>query len=118
MQPEWRSTPWSVWHAPRFLFPCISSVFGNIGCSGLHSTRYRSPPIICEGRRKPRLLPLRSSKKAGNSSLVSSNEPVLIKIPVDVSRRLAEALQNAGTREIGGILMGEHVSDNAFVVRD
>lgn len=48
----------------------------------------------------------------------SSNESVLIKIPDDVSRRLAEALRKAGSREIGGILMGEHVSENTFVVRD
>ncbi|MDB6035041.1 MAG: hypothetical protein JWM16_5379 [Verrucomicrobiales bacterium] len=39
-------------------------------------------------------------------------------LPPDISSRLIEALTEAGRREIGGILMGEHVGPDTFVVRD
>lgn len=37
-------------------------------------------------------------------------------IPTEVQRRLTDDLRTAGTREIGGILMGEHVGQDAFSV--
>jgi hypothetical protein len=39
-------------------------------------------------------------------------------LPRDVVRRLIQALNSAGSREIGGVLMGEHVADDVFRVRD
>jgi proteasome lid subunit RPN8/RPN11 len=43
---------------------------------------------------------------------------VRILLPGDVAERLAYALRNAGSREIGGVLMGEHVSEGVFRVKD
>jgi [CysO sulfur-carrier protein]-S-L-cysteine hydrolase len=39
-------------------------------------------------------------------------------IPPEIATRLADALSNAGRREIGGILMGEHIGPNKFRVKD
>jgi hypothetical protein len=39
-------------------------------------------------------------------------------LPPDVVERLVTALKKAGLREIGGILMGEHVMENVFRVKD
>lgn len=39
-------------------------------------------------------------------------------LPLKQSELLSEALQKAGRREVGGILMGEHVGPNLFVVRE
>jgi hypothetical protein len=38
-------------------------------------------------------------------------------LPHDVGERLASALRNAGSREIGGVLMGEHVSEGVFRIK-
>lgn len=46
-----------------------------------------------------------------------SNSQIQIKVPEDITERLIEALRKAGIKEIGGILMGEHESDNTFIVR-
>ena len=46
------------------------------------------------------------------------NDSVLIKIPNDLTRKLAVALKKAGLREIGGILMGEHLSNKTFLIKD
>lgn len=47
----------------------------------------------------------------------SLNNRIQIKIPDDITEELIEALRKAGKKEIGGILMGEHESDNTFIVR-
>lgn len=39
-------------------------------------------------------------------------------LPSEITAKLQVALRTAGTREIGGILMGEHVADREFVVRE
>ena len=39
-------------------------------------------------------------------------------LPLEVTGRLLDALAKSGPREIGGILMAEHVADNIFRVRD
>jgi proteasome lid subunit RPN8/RPN11 len=39
-------------------------------------------------------------------------------LPPEIVRRLVAALKKAGPREIGGILMGEHVRENVFRVKD
>lgn len=39
-------------------------------------------------------------------------------LPLEVTERLVDALTKAGQREIGGILMAEHVAENIFRVRD
>lgn len=39
-------------------------------------------------------------------------------MPREVRRRLEGALRSAGRREIGGVLMGEHVSEGIFRVKD
>jgi hypothetical protein len=39
-------------------------------------------------------------------------------LPPEVIERLIAALKKAGEREIGGILMGEHVGENVFRVKD
>lgn len=39
-------------------------------------------------------------------------------LPRDVADRLASALRDAGSRETGGVLMGEHVSEGVFGVKD
>jgi integrative and conjugative element protein (TIGR02256 family) len=39
-------------------------------------------------------------------------------LPPDIIERLIAALAQAGRREIGGILMGEHVSENVFRVKE
>lgn len=39
-------------------------------------------------------------------------------VPSRLSRRIRGALRDAGSREIGGILMGEHVKDDEFAIRD
>ncbi len=39
-------------------------------------------------------------------------------LPSDISRKIEQALIRAGRREIGGILMAEHMGENEFVVRD
>jgi len=38
-------------------------------------------------------------------------------LPLEHQNRLMEALQEAGVREIGGVLMGEHVAANTFRVK-
>lgn len=38
-------------------------------------------------------------------------------VPREVARQLVEALWSAGRREIGGILMAEHIAENTFRVR-
>lgn len=39
-------------------------------------------------------------------------------LPIEQAEILRTALINAGIREIGGVLMGEHVGTNEFVVRE
>ena len=39
-------------------------------------------------------------------------------VPRDVRGRLEEALRSAGRRETGGVLMGEHVSEGVFRIKD
>ena len=39
-------------------------------------------------------------------------------LPDSIGQTLVVALQKAGNREIGGILMGEHVSDATYRVKD
>ena len=39
-------------------------------------------------------------------------------LPLEIVERLVTALNKAGTREIGGILMGEHLAENVFRVTD
>lgn len=39
-------------------------------------------------------------------------------MPNDLAQRLGKALRKAGPREIGGILMGEHLSENTFLIKD
>ena len=39
-------------------------------------------------------------------------------LPGEVSRAISSALRKAGVREIGGVLMAEHIDHNEFVVRD
>ena len=39
-------------------------------------------------------------------------------LPLEQSKILQAALTNAGDREIGGVLMGEHVGENEFVIRE
>src|SRR5262245_2536321 len=39
-------------------------------------------------------------------------------VPTRIARRLARELRRAGHREIGGVLMGEHIGDDAFRVAD
>jgi [CysO sulfur-carrier protein]-S-L-cysteine hydrolase len=41
-----------------------------------------------------------------------------ILLPPDIIERLIHALEQADTREIGGILMGEHIAENVFRVKD
>lgn len=41
-----------------------------------------------------------------------------ILLPPNIVQRLQNALERAGTREIGGILMGEHISERVFRVKD
>lgn len=41
-----------------------------------------------------------------------------LRLPADLVYKIIEALQEAGTREIGGILMGEHIGEDVFRVRD
>ncbi len=41
-----------------------------------------------------------------------------ILVPIHIQNQLVEALQQAGDREIGGILMGEHVDIDEFHVID
>ena len=43
---------------------------------------------------------------------------VEIVLPREVQERLEDALEAAGTREIGGVLMGECVAPNRFRVAD
>src|ERR1051325_4751366 len=39
-------------------------------------------------------------------------------IPAEIASRLVDALTKAGQREIGGILMGEHVGTDTFRLRE
>lgn len=39
-------------------------------------------------------------------------------LPAEIARKVQEALGRSGKREIGGVMMAEHVSVNTFVVRD
>jgi hypothetical protein len=39
-------------------------------------------------------------------------------LPAEIAARLVEALAAGGKREIGGIIMGEHVGDETFRIRD
>ena len=41
-----------------------------------------------------------------------------ITVPLDIQAKLHAALKGAGTRECGGVLMGEHVGENHFAVRE
>jgi [CysO sulfur-carrier protein]-S-L-cysteine hydrolase len=42
---------------------------------------------------------------------------VQLRLPREVADQLVDALERAGRREIGGILMAEHVSENVFRVK-
>ena len=46
------------------------------------------------------------------------SETLTVALTGDVQRRIKRALERAGDREVGGVLMAEHVSHNRFVVRD
>ncbi len=39
-------------------------------------------------------------------------------LPGDVAEKLESVLRSAGSREIGGVLMGEHVSEGVFRIKD
>jgi proteasome lid subunit RPN8/RPN11 len=39
-------------------------------------------------------------------------------LPADIARKLQDALARSEKREIGGVMMAEHVAVNTFVVRD
>src|SRR5687768_2533107 len=39
-------------------------------------------------------------------------------LPAEIAARLLEALAAGGTREVGGIVMGEHVGSETFRIRD
>lgn len=41
-----------------------------------------------------------------------------ILLPDEAANKLTKALKKAGNREIGGILMGEHVSENVFRLKE
>jgi proteasome lid subunit RPN8/RPN11 len=41
-----------------------------------------------------------------------------ISVPLEVQGKLQMALRKAGARECGGVLMGEHVGENHFAVRE
>jgi integrative and conjugative element protein (TIGR02256 family) len=41
-----------------------------------------------------------------------------VSLPSDIVRKLEAALRSAGADECGGILMGEHIGPNSFVVRE
>ena len=41
-----------------------------------------------------------------------------IVLPEKIIRKLIKAMQKAGSKEIGGILMGEHISDGVYRVKD
>jgi [CysO sulfur-carrier protein]-S-L-cysteine hydrolase len=43
---------------------------------------------------------------------------VRVLLPRDVADRLASALRDAGSRETGGVLMGENISEAVFRVKD
>lgn len=43
---------------------------------------------------------------------------MLLLLPPEITARLVDALAQAGQREIGGILMGEHVGPDIFRVKD
>jgi hypothetical protein len=43
---------------------------------------------------------------------------VRLLLPGEVAERLVGALRDAGRKEVGGVLMGEHVSEGVFRVRD
>lgn len=42
---------------------------------------------------------------------------LLLSLPLDIQSQLKDGLRTAAHRECGGILMGEHVGENHFVVR-
>lgn len=42
----------------------------------------------------------------------------MIILPPKIQSKLVSALKEAGNREIGGVLMGEHIADNTFRVFD
>lgn len=42
---------------------------------------------------------------------------ILLTLPPDIQSQLKDGLLRAGNRECGGILMGEHVGANHFIVR-
>jgi integrative and conjugative element protein (TIGR02256 family) len=39
-------------------------------------------------------------------------------LPAEIAQEMARALERSGRSEIGGVLMGEHLSDETFVVRE
>ena len=41
-----------------------------------------------------------------------------IHLPSDIQKRLIPALERAGSHEIGGILMGEHIDESEFRIVD
>ena len=41
-----------------------------------------------------------------------------IHLPSDIQKRLIRAIDKAGTNEIGGVLMGEHIDDAEFCIVD
>jgi len=41
-----------------------------------------------------------------------------VRLPLDIARRLVSELRSAGRREIGGLLMGEHVEGEVFRIVD
>jgi [CysO sulfur-carrier protein]-S-L-cysteine hydrolase len=46
------------------------------------------------------------------------NNPIQVFLPEKIGQHLTAVLKKAGQQEIGGILMGEHVADRVFRVRD
>lgn len=41
-----------------------------------------------------------------------------ILLPYEIKQKLTTALKKAGSQEIGGILMGEHIADNVYRVKE
>jgi proteasome lid subunit RPN8/RPN11 len=53
-----------------------------------------------------------------NLSLNSSSGSVRVRLTSDLAGKLSDALRGASRREIGGILMGEHVSERVFLIKN
>src|ERR1044071_9748210 len=90
--------------------PCISSGYRRLGFSMLRSRRFRSQWRLFQYiLLSPRKVQISVQTMWHSCWTCSQSKKMQLLLPPEIVSRLVEVLTQVGAREIGGVLMGEHV---------